>query len=254
MVHGMKRSGNHAIVNWLVAQGQFVFLNNVIPIAPVLQGIRSIPEPAPFNRWFFRQFGVKNVVSALRARWRLRERDLIVSLEDHDLNLEPFYAAPVPVQEIVILRDPANLFASRIRKASRTDNPAYAREPGEFNNRAVKHWKQHAHAFLNDDAERSGVIGILYDAWCQSSAYRQGICERLGLTFTDAGLDNVPGDGGGSSFEGTAFDGRGQEMAVTRRAEMLEPQERDFLESILADEEMATLSERLERYTHELVR
>jgi hypothetical protein len=248
----MKRSGNHAIVNWILAQGQFVFFNNVIPVASILTGRKRMPRPKAFNRWLLSQLKDQNVVAVLTQLWQLRSRDLIVSLEDHELNVMPFYSAPAPVEEILILREPANLFASRIRKASQTDNPAYACCAGEANDRAVALWKLHASAFVNQETDSTKRIVILYDAWCQSGSYRKELSNQLGLRFTDKGMGSVPSDGGGSSFEGTAFDGRAHEMAVTKRAEMLGPIERDFLDSILADKEMAALAMRLQEHIEDI--
>ena len=49
LVHGMKRSGNHAVINWLLPHDQFVFFNNVIEIIRVLAGKTTIPAPTDYT-------------------------------------------------------------------------------------------------------------------------------------------------------------------------------------------------------------
>jgi hypothetical protein len=47
--------------------------------------------------------------------------------------------------------------------------------------------------------------------------YRQKIAKQLDMNFTDAGIDNVSGCGGGSSFDGLKLDGKANQMDVNNR-------------------------------------
>jgi len=58
---------------------------------------------------------------------------------------------------------------------------------------------------------------VNYDRWCRSREYRRSLADQLELPFTDAGFEDVTGFGGGSSFEGTEFDGQASAMHTDRR-------------------------------------
>lgn len=58
---------------------------------------------------------------------------------------------------------------------------------------------------------------IVYNLWCKSKAYRQEIAIKLCGFFNDEGYDNVPHNGGGSSFDGRWFDGAGSKMKTDQR-------------------------------------
>ena len=58
---------------------------------------------------------------------------------------------------------------------------------------------------------------ILYDKWCIDADYRREICYNLNLKYTNCGFRDVSDNGGGSSFDGTEFHGRAQEMKTGER-------------------------------------
>lgn len=236
LLHGMKRSGNHAVVNWLLPLLQCHVFNNVIPLGPLLRG-----APIPLSRPF--------------AAWR-REQELrigatlprtMTTLEDHDLRLTPFHDVDVPLQRVLVLRNPRDLFASRIRKASRVEMPAYPRTDGPVLRRAISLWKQHARCYLGDDAWFPGRIAILFDAWFRDATYRADVCAALGVGFDDRGFGRVGPEGGGSSFDGTRFDGNARLMDVGNRVAALDPGERALLEIVLDSPGMRELDEAITR-------
>ncbi len=57
IVHGMRRSGNHGIINWLRGQGRFLFLNDVSPPSH-LRGKLGLPPP-DFDPWLLEQLRMK---------------------------------------------------------------------------------------------------------------------------------------------------------------------------------------------------
>ncbi|MEM9016805.1 MAG: hypothetical protein AAGC68_07305 [Verrucomicrobiota bacterium] len=263
----MKRSGNHAVINWITEQGRFIFLNNDINICPILEGVHSMPRPEPFPSWLKCQFqrgslpfsqgnGEKFLVGRLFAHpllnrdWvrkkLMRNYGLIASLEDHALGVRPFADEPVPTEHVLIVRDPSSLFSSRIRKASLVHgHPSYPTSPGPEMDRVVKLWKSHARELLDSTDHLENRIGIYFDAWFSSREYRKNLSRSLGLTFSDAGLQRVSGVGGGSSFDSTRFDRTTQEMDVLNRETYLSDQEREILAVMLRDEELRELSEEL---------
>ena len=225
LLHGMKRSGNHALVNWLQPQLDAAFFNNLVPLGPLLRG-RPMPAPEDYARW--------------RATHGAPSR-VLASLEDHDLALFPFTAVDAPLRRLLAVRMPDQLFASRIRKAFVVDMPAYPREDGPVLRRAMALWKQHARCLLGDAAAYPGRVAILFDRWFTDADYRAAIARALGVTFDDRGFGRVGAEGGGSSFDGTRFDGDAAKMAVTDRVAALAPHERALLDVVLADPDIAAL-------------
>lgn len=232
VMHGMKRSGNHAISNWLLPQLHCRHFNNLFPLGDILRGIAT-PRPRPFEDWLGEQ----------ERRSGARPTRLLVTIEDHDLRLEPFVMVDFPIRRLLVIRDSRQLFSSRIRKAFRVDMPAYPRTCDSVMLRAVGLWKQHARCFLGDRTAYPERVAIQFDAWFREPAYRAAVSAALGVGFDDSGFGKVAADGGGSSFDGTRFDGRAHLMSVTDRVGALEPHERTLLDDIFRDRELLELSE-----------
>ncbi|CUH36900.1 hypothetical protein JSE7799_01248 [Jannaschia seosinensis] len=237
-VLGMSRSGNHAICNWIFnqadepklllncAEGKTNPFVTCRPFSSGQPGWRETPEPA--------RHGAAPKAGTERAL-------LMHSYEDswlahafskeleahHDMWLGPSRRRV----RLLILRDPYNLCASRMRMGA-TLSPHVLRQM----------WKQHAREALDDTRKVENKVIVLYNRWSTEAAYRRDIAEELGLNFTDAGADQVPRTMGGSSFDGTSFDGRAAEMATNERwkAYVRDPDYRAIF-----DTEMVSLATRL---------
>lgn len=109
------------------------------------------------------------------------------------------------VSTITIIRDIRNLFASR---------NAYSETCllGDVGPIAEECWRDHV---------LSPGHKIIFDRWASSPVYREQVCQTLGIPFSKkvdaAAMDYVPGFGGGSSFDGMSYSGRGSEMDVLSR-------------------------------------
>ncbi len=254
LVHGMKRSGNHGIIHWLEAHDQFVFFNNVIPISPILTGERLLPPPEAFRAWLQEQpltraegnyaAEVGEILSLYKEGSDHEERSVIASLEDHDLRVRPFHSPPREATNVLILRDPYNMLASRIRKASSADDPAYPTRPGPGMDRIVALWKAHAREFLGLTDHLENRICIYFNSWYSNLDYRRHISRQFGFRFTDNGFKKVSRIGGGSSFSGTEATDN-QDLDVLNRHRYLTGSERELLEGAMADEELQELAHRV---------
>ncbi len=200
-VFGMQRSGNHAVLSWILGQhdGASLFINNV----KLSYALRASRHDA----------------RELRAPRRgLAPPLLLLSHEGIDLATQAPQAtrydqrARTP-QRVVIVRNPYNLFASRFRLHERR---GWQRSYGEG---GVPMWVGYAQAALGETQPLPGATFVLYDRWVSEEHYRAQIAEVLGLTFTDAGRDQVADYGGGSSFDRLSFDGSASRMDVLRRWE-----------------------------------
>lgn len=234
LFHGMKRSGNHAVIEWLLPQLSCAFVNNAIPLGPILRG-RPFPAPIMFSSWLAKQ----EIAAEAQS-----QRGLLVSLEDHDLNVSPFGCEGLHLQRILLVRQPGSLFSSRLRKAWQVDMPAYTRSyENTVMQRAIGIWKQHARCYLGEDDVFPGRVAILFDAWVSDPHYRAAVSSALGVGFRDIGFGRVADIGGGSSFDGTSYHGRGHEMNVLDRVSQLESREREVLDRIFEEPESSRLRE-----------
>ncbi len=212
---GMSRSGNHAIIQWIQAQarGRVCFLNCTegktnpfVTARPLEDDVCCQTNYDPF------------FLTAERQGRFSRKDYLINSHEDSFLAYacsdayEEFHDTWVGPSrnryDILILRDPYNLFASR-RYAGMAENSEQT---------ALRIWKQHARQFLRKIRRlKHNPVLINYNRWSQEKAYRGKIAEQLGLTFTDACKEKVARCYAGSSFDGTRFDGQADRMRVLER-------------------------------------
>ena len=212
---GMSRSGNHAIINWLLAQlpGRWCFLNCAEPKTNPFHSARPTEEG---KCWRSNDPGFD--LEAHQAG-RLSPKDsLLVSHEDTFLK-RAFGPDASERQrawvgdferrlDVLILRDPYNLFASRWRFGHQAFGDHIM----------MRMWKQHARAFLGHTRALSGpVLGVSYNTWASDEDYRAEIAGQLGLDFTDEGFSEIARCGGGSSFDGTRYDGRPDRMKLFER-------------------------------------
>lgn len=241
-VIGLSRSGNHAIIRWILQQapGRTCFLNCAegktnpyLSARPLASGLPYETNDPDFD-WERERCG----------EWSYKDL-LVYSYEDsflgyvcHPLfeeNHERWLGCSRQRQDLLIVRDPFNLFASRRR----------AGLSAVSHKTAVRIWKQHALEALG----RRRYLGrsslwVYYNRWVTDRAYRQQIASRLGLSFSDAGIDRVPETGGGSSFDGMRYDGAAQRMKVLERWKVYQ---HDPAYLRLFDSELIELTQQLER-------
>ncbi len=212
---GLSRSGNHAIINWLLAQmeGRTCFLNCVQPKQNPFATARATAsgQPVVCN---YRPFDLER-----ELRGEFSQKDwLLYSYEDCFITMicsrcfearhDEFVGPSRSRTDIVILRDPFNLFASRLRSSYSGVTPLTA----------VRIWKQHARQVLGQRRLfTQPYLAVLYNRWASDAAYRQRIVAKLGLRFTDANFRRVASTAGGSSFDGLQFDGSADRMSVLDR-------------------------------------
>lgn len=215
-VVGMSRSGNHAIVNWILAQapGRTCFLNCAEPGCNPFVFARPRTPELPGWRALYEDFEIE----AERAG-RLGRKDLLIHSYE-DTFLGPFKKPENEARhdewvgrsrrriDLLVLRDPRNLFASRLASGY-----------GWLNDELVSRiWSQHAREFLGLRRNlRQERLTVSYNEWVGSTAYRRHLAERLDLEFDDRAAHQVPAAAGGSSFDGTAYDGHAEEMPVLHR-------------------------------------
>lgn len=245
---GMARSGIHAIVNWITAQieGRYCFMNCVELKGNPFEAARPLKSGKPY----LVNYDAFDLEREQKGAFS-RKDYLLYSYEDCFLGMvvsdafkahhDRWVGPSARRMDVLVLRDPFNLFASRMKAGFVNPDTAEGRVIPWSTARRI--WKQYAREFIQGRRylphER---VLISYNDWVTDAAYRRRIAQALGLTFTDAGVDSVPMCAGGSSFDGTAYDGRADEMNTLQRWEHFRD---DDAYRALFDEEMLRFSEEI---------
>ncbi len=202
---GMRRGGQHAIIHWLACHFDepVWFVNDIKEFAKPVVPVDDTNVYAPDA--FFAPV-------AEESFWREKKKVFFQSYEDKWIGKLDFKANEAVVGKsakrtcILIMRDPFNIFASRIKK-------------GDFvfklTQTHVKMWIQHAREAIGDTSFLPNLLVISYNDWVSSEQYRRRLESLLGLPETDKGIDEIFGVG--SSFDGKKYDGRATQMDVLRR-------------------------------------
>lgn len=221
----MSRSGNHAVINWLLRhlRGRVCFLNCVEPRQNPFASARPW---RPDGDCFYSSYRLDLEAEAKGALSRkdfllYNYEDCYLSMvadEESEAKHDEWVGDSGDRRDILVLRDPFNLFASRHRSGMystrhRGDQPNLVtrRQAGRI-------WKQHAKEFLAPGRQlKRRPLPINFNLWATDQTYRMLIAQQLELSFTDEGIDAVPATAGGSSFDGRRFNGSAQAMTVLSR-------------------------------------
>lgn len=195
-VYGMRRSGNHALIDWMLRNapgGNGLFLNNCRPGRNPLQTTRGISVYAQGG-----EVSVDGLVAKLAAAGPAPFT--VVSYEDSmpDAGQKPLYDAPETC--VVIFRSFLHWSASLLRKIQ--GNPGY----GSLERSRVMMNALRTYQTMLDRVHDSDVVPLLYDEWMSSEAYRATALDRIGLPGCDLSRGAVQRYGGGSSFQGKPVD------------------------------------------------
>jgi len=214
---GLMRSGNHALINWLMAQTtkRSCFLNNIDrkgnPFCSLCGNKNRQVAYILLNEEKKKYDFVKE------CEGKFEQKDyLIYSLEDPLLptflnkpffkNRSAFVGSSEKFLYILVLRDIFNNFASRLKNKR------------SCNQDAINMWIALAKEFVNETNFLSPKICVSFNEFFRSKDYRMKLSAKLGLKFRDDGIHTmVSAFGGGSSFDGIKYQGKIFEMKVNER-------------------------------------
>ena len=222
---GLARSGNHAIINWVLNQlpGRYCFLNCTEPKTNPFCSARPLDSDG--------QVYISNIpgidIEQERKGYFSDKEFLLYSHEDCFLgalnhscfleNRERWLGRPAETQDVMILRDPFNLFASRIKsKLLRGHYTCHGAKPISVTT-LKRIYKQHAREFFRQKTNLHQPLLINYNRWVADLSYRASLADELALPFTDKGFTRVAKVAGGSSFDGLQWDGKAHNMKVNSR-------------------------------------
>ncbi len=239
---GIKRSGNHAIIHWLLKHmgEKTVHINDVTSIDPYdhfcEMNVKGLPtwKIKPNLLHLIRQrllnyeiteYSKHDKAVDFKYIYGFSPKDcLIISYENCFIDDE-LYAKFIQEHDtyvgvsksryrVIVLRDAFNLFSS-LHKAS------FVTE--EDMGKCVELYKQYAEIFLSTDLQKQhDVICINFNEWFLSRDYRIQVAKKFGVTIDGSPFQRVPPIGGGSSFEGTTRCGHAQTMNLLERWKVCE--------------------------------
>ena len=199
--YGMRRSGNHAIINWLMrnAPGETVFLNNCRQKKPALETFQG--SEINGKRQDRSLISDKPVAdgAADGALLLMSYEDYVPEVTDKGLDqVSAEFSANDITYEILIYRSFLNWSASLLKKIQ--GNSGYS---GLDRLRIMMGaMERYVHMLsLVDQPGAPNMVSIHYDRWCQSSDYRAATLKTLGMECRDDDLGAVQRYGGGSSFQ-----------------------------------------------------
>ena len=207
---GLKRSGNHAIINWLYKMiPNYIHLNNM-----------KISDINKKNYYSFKKNDDKIIdTNYCDKKWIpfTIKNNLIISFEDKDLvHLKSAITnfcndLKISHNVIIILRSPLNNFAS-FWQIYKTDKSLLIN--------LIERWKLYAIESLEKLYFNDACL-IVYDKWFNDVKYRERLASELGLKFDDSNLNSIFKHGV-SSFDGYNYINSAQNMDVLNRCKNFE--------------------------------
>lgn len=211
LVYGMRRSGNHALIRWLV---------NALEERPA-----DVHESDNFHRFAWSDSGHSFLINDLtipsskkyrrqlyRHRDRLRSaRFVIFSAEDRAADIARNWRVPSRCEHIAIQRDTLNLMASRFQRLQTCAQKGIADHSMEM--------RQHFFDTLSAQLARPQGTVWSFDQWLSDADWRRRFLAEFGLSKDIT--PNIANEGGGSSFTGVT--GIPDPEALRTRFRMIEP-------------------------------
>ena len=209
--YGLMRSGNHAIIEWIQNQysGQRTcFLNNV-----------KHGDFDPYRSFYQKKLTKIYSKKHTERLRKLKKCLLIYSYEDREeiekdrvSFLESVFNSEFEEKRaqyvgkskyffnLLIIRDPFNCFASRLKLLQVRGAMRGASDPLFI----AENWKQLAQdAIAQMKDPKPNRIVVNYNQWVASVDYRKELSRILKGTFNDSTFDTLSSFGGGSSFHDT---------------------------------------------------
>lgn len=200
---GLQRSGNHAVINWILKQceGDILFFNDVDSVDP-LDSSRIMQGDINSDCLECLLYSYEDRLLNAIARPGFYPEN-----NSRHTNVRKRY-------DVLVIRDPFNFFASRSKHAV-----VLSGESNYISGLSVPNlWITYAKEYLNETSYlKNNKIVINYNRWCVSRSYRKKIAENMGLVFTDRGFSEVTNYGSGSSFDELKFNKEANMMKTDSR-------------------------------------
>ena len=212
---GLRRSGLHAIVNWMVPHFSMCYFHNDSALSLERSHFTMYCDGDPVDKhWSFQPMRSPVFINLTESMPLPEFTGKLTEYEEERARFcsnNSLTRFSTDVQFCLIIRDPFNHLASAMQSEGRWI------EPEKF----TSMWVEYAREYLGHTNfvvfPDSSKFWIDYNEWFQSREFRMATSSRIGKPFTDEGLERVATQGGGSSFDGTVFDTNAQKMDVLNR-------------------------------------
>ena len=206
-IYGLRRSGNHAIIYWLMKN-----LGDPVPV--------ELHDPARKFRivqfgdaFFFNDLQAAHTAQAVAFAKAHPIKTLVLSYEDLFSDFSIHLEDQVPCANktrIFIYRNLENVMASRLKKGLSPGLPPDLQELHQkISDTFFLIWKDHVRQ----------PFTIHFERWLKDRAYRDAVAARLGTANRDL-IDEVPNYAAGSSFVGQERDSVDKLLNRSRLVEM----------------------------------
>lgn len=262
-IFGTRRSGNHAIIDWMIKN---VGTKDVLHLNDCRNGVP--PERAYAELSYQGQrYGLKirNSPETIAVAAKAHEAAcLFVSYENKmiapALNKRGAYSVGFDdkiTKNIIITRDFLNWLASYhklMARNLRTQDMTLNRITQTLNGIAC--WKDCIGLANNPKLARVNCEAVSYDDWFQNDDYRKQALGRLGLVGDDISLPPVSDYGGGSSFDGLAKDKSATDLQTSERWRNMvgDPQCETILKLLLGDRDSVSFLSKHSAHTLETLK
>lgn len=253
---GVQRSGNHAIINWIMSQydpAKTFFYSGCNVDIPSLNSWARLEHDGVMVRG--------NERGAQKAQLLLSKAKhcdvILVSYENEDVlfflrgeevdkNITPFIESNSTLN-IFIIREFLNWLASTYVLVSKL--PGH--QPGsglwyQTIEKRIAQWSDTARVgmLLSQDPPQDTVC-VYYDTWMSDGDYRGRLLETFGVLNGDTSLPRVKNYGGGSSFDGMKYKNAPEKMNTISRWEQFAEDEhyRHAVKSALQEDSFHSLLE-----------
>lgn len=222
----MRRSGHHAVINWILLNFQsYVHYNNCFSKENELytESERNIVKLGSFPYEIkILSFEDRPVFAHESHFWGSFESILAAG------SVGRLYRK----KNILVLRDAYNTFASRLKKGIK------------IKKYDLDLWKIYAKEFLGEtNFLGSDCIKISFNNWFSKKQYREDLALKFNRPNADKGLLDVPSFGDGSSFDGLDYNKNGQKMNVLKRWKSFY-KNKDY-ENVITDKEIKELNKKI---------
>lgn len=247
----LARSGHHGIINWIIGQchGKVCYLNGVKPnrnpyLAYGDKDLKNITEEEFLS-------GRKKPNRTLKKDYLLYSYEELplqdVCTDNFRRNHDKYLGRSLKKIDILVLRDPYNYFASRLKlEGLGLYNPNI---PVKLTNKKSREaltdlWLQYAREYLGESNNlKNNKVVINFNKWVSDKSYRKELAMRLGLKFSDRSMNKLTKSGPGSSFDKLKYANDAGKMKVLERWEVLK--DYPFYREIFENKEIVELSNKI---------
>lgn len=177
-IYGIRRSGNHAIANWIMSH-----FTSGCYINDANMHLREHCNKLPCHNQQCKNLDLNQNPEIVIVGI---ENKLNSSINSLYLDKLLSYNKDTQNYEICLIRNCGNLIASHLK----------AWGHGSYHEEIPNHWKQYIDFY---DKHNSVINLLIYDHWLEHN-YRNKIAKTIGFKNTDLGIKEISHYGGGSSF------------------------------------------------------